>query len=123
MIASDRCQEYLQHRGPQCKPLYPDHGYIRYTGINRDINKDVDVDLDSYFGCFKGAWKVSLGTRGGKEAVMVLTLIFLKWQALFLAGKGPILYSNLLYHTVVLYYIIPYHNIPVGDQSRGKLPG
>ena len=41
------------------------------------IDIDVDVDIDSYFDCFKGI-KVILGTVGGIEAVMVLTLIFLK---------------------------------------------
>ena len=34
------------------------------------------------FWLFKGGFKVSLGTVGGIEAVMVLTLIFLKQRAL-----------------------------------------
>ena len=47
--------------------------------VDTDMNIDVDinVDIDSILAVKRG-FKVSLGTVGGIEAVMVLTLKFLK---------------------------------------------
>ena len=47
-----------------------------------DTDVEVVVDTDCCFGCFKRGFTGSAGTAGGVEAVMVLTLIVLKWRAL-----------------------------------------
>ena len=49
-----------------------------------DIEVEADVDMDSYFGCLKGASKSVQVPLNGMEAVMVLTLMILKWRALYM---------------------------------------
>ena len=43
------------------------------------VDVEVDVDIDSYFGSLKEVSKSVLVPFNGIEAVVVLTLIILKW--------------------------------------------
>ena len=47
------------------------------------IDVEVDVDIDRYVGCLKGVSKSVQLLSNGIEAVIVLTLIILKWSALY----------------------------------------
>ena len=46
--------------------------------IDMDIDVEIDVDIDSRFGCIKGLSKADQVLLYGIEAIMVLTLTFLK---------------------------------------------
>ena len=57
--------------------------------INIDIEgTDVEVDIDSYLGCLKRVSKAVQVLCSGIEAVMLLTLIILKWRALHVPNYG-----------------------------------
>ena len=47
-----------------------------------DIDVEVDVDIDRCFGCFKLVSKSVQTLLSGMEAVLVVTLIILKYRAL-----------------------------------------
>ena len=47
-----------------------------------DADVEVDVDIDRHFGCLKEVSKSVQVLLNGLEAVLVLTLIILKWRAL-----------------------------------------